>query len=72
MVFYFIFMFLFLWMINQSLGKEGFQLIQNPKGHINPFLSLPDSMIMWKPYALPGHANYSAYFYQNPYMFPVY
>lgn len=66
----FICIFAILWFFNQQ--KEGFQLIVNPKGNFNPFKTLPDQMITWKPYALPGHANYSAYFYQNPYMYPVY
>ncbi len=68
--FIFIFIFIILWFLNKK--KEDFQLIQNPKGNFNPFVSLPDEMITWKPYALPGHANYSAYFYQNPFMYPVY
>ncbi len=52
--------------------KEGFQIIQNPKGNFNPFINLPDRMITWRPFPLSGTANSSAYFYQNPYMYPVY
>lgn len=72
MMIYIIIIFMMLFVINQSLGKEGFQLIQNPNGNINPFLTLPEEMITWKPYPLEGTANASAYFYQNPYMYPVY
>lgn len=72
MVIYFILIFFLLFVINKSLGKEGFQLNLNPKGNINPFLTLPEKMITWKPYPLEGTANASAYFYQNPYMHPVY
>lgn len=72
MVIYFIFIFILLFLVNQSLGREEFQLIQNPKGNFNPFLTLPERMITWKPYPLEGTANASAYFYQNPYMYPVY
>ncbi len=44
----------------------------NPKGNFNPFISLPDEMITWKPFPLERTANASAYVYQNPYMYPVY
>ena len=41
---------------------------------INPFLEIPEEMIVWKPHAIDIYhqPTYSAYFFDNHYMYPVY
>lgn len=53
--------------------KESFEMVSLPKS-VNPFITVPEEMIVWKPHAIDIYhqPTYSAYFFDNHYMYPVY
>ena len=66
-------------LVMMSLNKmleinENFQLLLPKSGNFNPFIGVPEQLITWKPYAIEwdNEPNYSAYFYKNKYMVPIY
>jgi hypothetical protein len=67
--------FLVMMSLNRILDRnENFQLLLPESGNFNPFIGIPEELITWKPYAVEwdGQPNYSAYFYKNNYMVPIY
>ena len=63
-----IFVIIFVWMVRnrEEVGEHFYNK--------NPFLTVPPEMITWKPFSmnLENQPNYSAYFYRNLYMYPIY
>ncbi len=70
-----LFFIIFIWMImKRDEVDEHFLLNPKNKKNINPFLTIPEEMITWKPFSMnmETQPNYSAYFYRNTYMYPIY